>query len=125
MARTKKASISTEDRKVIGSLLRGLRRSSGYRSVEAAATTAGCPASRQTIYQYERGGLTPSLAQFLELTEFFVLTAPAGGEGAKAEPDLRALGVAAVVRVLELPAYHVAPARALMAQMQPGNGRAR
>ena len=26
-----------------------------------------CPASRQTIYQYERGGLTPSLAQFLDL----------------------------------------------------------
>lgn len=125
MARTKKAPISVEDRTVIGSPLRDLRRSSGYRSVEAAAATARCPASRQTIYQYERGGLTPSLAQFLDLTEFFVLTAPAGGDGAKAESDLRALGVAAVARVLELPAYHVATARGLIARMQPGNGRAR
>ena len=120
MARTKRPPITAADRKVIGSLLRELRRGAGYRSVDAAAATAGCPASRQTIYQYERGGLTPSLAQFLELTEFFVLDARRDGPDAKPEADHRAFGVAAVARVLELPAYHVAAARELIARMQPG-----
>ena len=103
----------------MGAMLRDLRRGSGYRSVEAAADTAGCPASRQTIYQYERGALTPSLAQFLEIVEFYVLLAPGDGDDAKADGDLRAAGVAAVARALELPAYHVSAARDLMARMQP------
>jgi DNA-binding XRE family transcriptional regulator len=120
MARTKLPPIASADRKVVGGLLRDLRRGAGYRSVDAAARTRGCPASRQTIYQYERGALTPSLAQFLELTEFYVLVAPVRGNGAKPEPDLRAAGVAAVARVLELPAYQVTAARDLMARMQPG-----
>ena len=120
MARTKQPPIAEAERRVIGGLLRDLRRGAGYRSVEAASVRAGCPASRQTIYQYERGGLTPSLAQFLSLAEFYVLRSPASGDHAKPEDDLRALGVAAVARVLELPAYHVAPARDLMARMQPG-----
>ena len=55
----------------------------------------GAPSSRQTIYAYERGGLTPSLAQFLDLVEFYVLRAP-HPDGAKADEDLRAQGVAAV-----------------------------
>ncbi|HEY8018551.1 MAG TPA: helix-turn-helix transcriptional regulator [Actinomycetota bacterium] len=124
MARTKGPTISAEDRRVVGGLLRDLRRGAGFRSVDAAAETTGCPASRQTIYQYERGGLTPSLAQFLDLTEFYVLVAP-HGDGAKPEDDLRVRGVAAVTRVLELPAYHVVEARELIARMQPPTDRTR
>ena len=55
VARTKQPPISAEDRRVVGALLRDLRRAAGYRSVEAAAGDEGRPASRQTIYQYERG----------------------------------------------------------------------
>jgi transcriptional regulator with XRE-family HTH domain len=118
MARTRRPPIDQDDRLVIGGLLRDLRRAAGYRSVELAAGTNGCPASRQTIYQYERGAMTPSLAQFLELVRFFVLAAPRGDES-KPDADLRAQGVAAVARVLELPAYHVVAARELIASMQP------
>lgn len=118
MARTKRPPVSAEDRRIIGTLLRGLRRAAGYRSVDTAALTRGCPASRQTIYSYERGGLTPSLPQFLELVEFYVLVAPRGPE-AKADGDLRAQGVAAVARALEVPGYHVVAARDLMARLQP------
>jgi transcriptional regulator with XRE-family HTH domain len=118
MARTRKAPISSSDRKVVGGLLRDLRRAAGFRSVESAAGTRGSPASRQTIYQYERGAMTPSLPQFLELVEFYVLDAPREN-GAKPETDLRAMGVAAVTRVLELPAYHVVAARDLVGRMQP------
>ena len=75
-----------------------IRRAAGYPSVEGAASVAGCPAARQTIYGYERGGFTPSLAQFLELVEFYVLRAPIRGDGAKADEDLRAQGVAAVTQ---------------------------
>jgi hypothetical protein len=121
MARTRKPPIERDDRQVIGRLLRDLRRAAGYRSVETAAGTRGCPASRQTIYQYERGAMTPSLAQFLALVRFYVLAGPAG-DGAKPEADLRAQGVAAVARALELPAYHVVEARELMAAMQPEAG---
>jgi transcriptional regulator with XRE-family HTH domain len=124
MARTKRQPITKDDRAVIGSVLRDLRRAAGYRSVESAAETKGCPASRQTIYQYERGAMSPSLAQFLELVAFFVLEAPPGPD-AKAEPDLRAQGVAAVTRALDLGAYHVVAARALIARMQPVPGGAR
>jgi DNA-binding XRE family transcriptional regulator len=119
MARTRKPPIHEDDRQVIGGLLRDVRRAAGYRSVELAASTAGCPASRQTIYQYERGAMTPSLAQFLELVRFFVLEGPRGPD-AKLDADLRAQGVAAVARALELPAYHVVSARELIAAMQPG-----
>lgn len=123
MARKKQMPVSIPDRKVIGGLLREIRRSAGYRSVESAAGTKGCPASRQTIYAYERGGLVPSLPQFLELVEFFVLTAPmTGSPGAKPDADLRAHGVAAIMRALALPAYHVTEAMDLVARMQPRNG---
>ena len=108
---------------MIGGLLREIRRAAGYRSVEVAAATKGCPASRQTIYAYERGGLVPSLPQFLELVEFFVLEAPMpDAPGAKPGSDLRALGVAAVTRALTLPAYHVRQAADLVARMQPDLG---
>jgi transcriptional regulator with XRE-family HTH domain len=122
MARKKHPPIASEDRRVVGALLRDLRRGAGFRSVEAAAGTAGCPASRPTIYAYERGGLTPSLAQFLELAEFFVLKAQPGPD-ARPPAHQRAAGVAAVAKALELPAYHVAAAHELMARMQPNLGR--
>lgn len=123
MARKKGSPVSVGDRRVIGGLLRDLRRAAGYRSVESAAATKDCPASRQTIYAYERGGLVPSLAQFLELVEFFVLEAPLPqAPGAKLESDLRAHGVAAITRALTLPAYHVTEARDLIARMQPDGG---
>ncbi len=118
MARKKTPPISRDDREVVGRLLRDLRRAAGYRSVEAASDVGGCPASRQTIYAYERGGLTPNLPQFLDLVEFYVLRAPAR-DGAKAEEDLRAQGVAAVTRALGLRAYHVADAWSLVGRMQP------
>jgi DNA-binding XRE family transcriptional regulator len=118
MARTKKPPISPQDKAVVGGLLRELRRAAGYRSVEAAAGVETSPASRQTIYSYERGSLTPSLHQFLELVEFYVLHAP-HPQGAKPDADLRALGVAAVTHALTLPAYHMVDAMRLIAQMRP------
>jgi hypothetical protein len=118
MARTKRPPISTKDRAVVGSLLREVRRAAGFRSVEVAARTPGCPAARQTIYAYERGGLTPSLPQFLELIQFYVLDASPGGD-ARSETDLRALGTAAVARALQLRAYHVVDAWDLIGRMGP------
>ena len=124
MARTKRSPVSVHDRTVIGGLLRDIRRGAGYRSVESAATTKGCPASRQTIYAYERGSLVPSLSQFLELVEFFVLEASMpDAPGAKPGTDLRAHGVAAVTRALTLPAYHVTQAMELVARMQPDGSK--
>jgi hypothetical protein len=116
MARKKLPPVSDHDRHVIGGLLRDLRRFAGYRSVETASNTAACPASRQSIYTYERGEQLPSLRQFLELVEFYVLEAPA--KAARPAVDLRAHGVAAVVRAVELPAYHLTHARDLIARMQ-------
>ena len=120
MARKKHPPVSTQDKQVIGGLLRDLRRAAGYRSVEAASGHDASPAARQTIYAYERGGLVPSLPQFLELVEFYVLEPTDGREPAKAPDDLRAQGVAAVTRALSLPAYHVTEAMDLVARMQPG-----
>jgi transcriptional regulator with XRE-family HTH domain len=96
----------TKEAPIIGALLRGLRRAAGYRAVQDAASASGFPAARQTIYAYERGGLTPSLQQFLDLVEFYALH-PGAADHAKAEEDRRAQGVAAVTRALTLPAYHV------------------
>ena len=124
MARKRQAAVSAEDKAAIGALLREARRAAGYRSSEAAAAAPACPASRQTIYSYERGGLVPSLAQFLELIEFYVLgPAPSPATGRKLDPDLGALGVAAVTRALTLPAYHVTKAHELIARMQPDLAR--
>jgi len=118
MARKKQTPISVEDREIVGALLRELRRLAGFRSVEAAASTPGCPAARQTIYTYERGELTPSLAQFLELVGFYVLGRDGKGP-AGASDELRVRGVAAVTRALQLDAYHVAEAWDLVGRMQP------
>jgi transcriptional regulator with XRE-family HTH domain len=103
---------------MVGAMLRGLRRAAGYRAVQDAASAGGFPAARQTIYAYERGGLTPSLQQFLELVEFYALH-PRRGDGAKPEEDLRAQAVAAVSRALTLRAYHVKQAHELIEHLQP------
>jgi transcriptional regulator with XRE-family HTH domain len=118
MARKKLQPVTREDAHAIGALLRSLRRAAGYRAVQDAAAATGFPAARQTIYAYERGGLTPSLQQFLELTEFYALH-PAKGDGTKSEDDLRAQAVAAVTRALTLHAYHVKQAHELMERLQP------
>ncbi len=118
MARKKLARVAEEDARTIGALLRSLRRAAGYRAVADAAEVPGCPAARQTIYAYERGGLTPSLQQFLDLVEFYA-THPVASDGAKAEEDLRAQSVAAVARALALPAYHVKRAQELIERLQP------
>lgn len=118
MARKKLTPVTREDARTIGALLRGLRRSSGYRAVQEASLANGFPAARQTIYAYERGGLTPSLQQFLELVEFYALH-PTQADGAKSEEDLRAQAVAAVSRALTLPAYHVKEAQQLIERLQP------
>lgn len=96
-------------------MLREMRKAAGYRSVESAAALGSCPVSRQTIYAYERGGLTPSLPQLLELVEFYALEAPTPDS----RPELRVLGVAAVTRALSLPAYHVKEAWELISRLQP------
>ncbi len=119
MARKKQFPASVEDKELIGAMLRGLRRAAGFRSVELAAARGDCPAAMATIYSYERGDLTPSLAQFLELVQFYVLGGGPRLEGAKSEADLRADGVVAVTRALRLPAYHVVDAQDLVDRMQP------
>jgi hypothetical protein len=123
VARKKQPPISAEDKQLIGALLRGLRRAAGFRSVDMAAAREDCPAAMATIYSYERGDLSPSLVQFLELVEFYVLGGPPRPKGAKPDADLRAAGVAAVTRALTLGAYHVVDAHELVARMQPDPGR--
>ncbi|HZD78526.1 MAG TPA: hypothetical protein VE646_00585 [Actinomycetota bacterium] len=118
MARKKQTPITEEDARTVGALLRGLRRSAGFRAVQDAAGAQGCPAARQTIYAYERGALTPSLKQFLELVEFYALGDHAT-EPAKPSEDLRVQAVAAIHRALRLPAYQVVTAIDLIARLQP------
>jgi hypothetical protein len=118
VARKKLPPVTLQDARTVGAMLRGLRRASGYRAVQDAASANGFPAARQTIYAYERGGLTPSLQQFLELVEFYAFH-PVAADGAKSDEDLRAQAVAAVARALSLPAYHVKRAQELIERLQP------
>jgi hypothetical protein len=118
MARKRQTPVAEEDARTVGALLRGLRRAAGFRAVQDAADAPGCPAARQTIYAYERGALTPSLKQFLELVEFYGLKAHSG-RPAKPVEDLRTQAVAAIHRALQLPAYHVVTAMDLIARLQP------
>jgi hypothetical protein len=85
----------------------------GYRAVADAAAVEGCPAAQQTIYAYERGGLVPSLRQFMELVEFYALKT----EGAK--PEIRSLAVSAMVQALATPAYGLPAAYDLIARLHP------
>ena len=113
MPRKKQEPISTDVARQIGGLLRGLRRGAGYRAVRDAASRPGCPAAQQTIYAYERGGLVPSLKQFMELVEFYAIKT----EGASEE--VRYQGVAAMIAALSSTAYHLPEALDLINRLQP------
>jgi hypothetical protein len=113
--RKKHPPVDPEVARTIGGLLRGIRKAAGYRAVKDAAGTPGCPAARQTIYAYERGGLVPSLQQFLELVEFYALRSGEALDGDR----VRYMGVAAVHAALGSPAYHVREALALAERLQP------
>src|SRR5216110_1763207 len=110
--RKKQEPVHADVARTIGGLLRGLRRSAGYRAVKDAAAVPGCPAAQQTIYAYERGGLVPSLKQFMELVEFYALKT----EGTP--PDIRYQGVAAMIAALSSPAYHMPEAWDLISRLQ-------
>jgi hypothetical protein len=111
--RKKQEPVDPEEARMIGGLLRGLRRTSGYRAVKDAARIPGCPAAQQTIYAYERGGLVPSLTQFMELVEFYCL------QTESAPPEVRYQGVAAMMAALTTRAYHFPTALDLIARLQP------
>jgi hypothetical protein len=111
--------VDPETARTIGSLLRDLRRSAGYRAVHDAAARPECPAAQQTIYAYERGGLVPSLKQFMELVEFYALKTEDASE------QVRHQAVSAMVKALSLPAYHVTEAFRLMERLMPSPGRGR
>jgi hypothetical protein len=117
--RKKQEPVGADVARKIGGLLRGLRRTAGYRAVKDAAAIPGCPAAQQTIYAYERGGLVPSLKQFMELVEFYALLTP----GAPVETRYQA--VAAMIDALSSPAYHLPEARALIARLMPEPSRGR
>jgi hypothetical protein len=111
--RKKQEPVDTEVARTIGGLLRDLRRTAGYRAVRDAASVPGCPAAQQTIYAYERGGLVPSLKQFMELVDFYTL------QTEDAPPAARYQGVAAMVAALSSPAYHLPEAMDLINRLQP------
>src|SRR5919204_343451 len=113
MPRKKSEPVDQDTARTIGGLLRGLRRSAGFRAVRDAAAQPGCPAAQQTIYAYERGGLVPSLKQFMELVEFYALQT----EGAPR--DIRYQGVAALIAALSTPAYHIPEVLDLINRLQP------
>jgi len=113
MPRKKLDPVDPDTARTIGALLRDLRRSGGYRAVHDAAAHPDCPAAQQTIYAYERGGLVPSLKQFMDLVEFYALKSSGGGQ------DIRYQAVAALVSALSLPAYHVSEAFDLIRRLQP------
>jgi hypothetical protein len=113
MPRKKLDPIDPDTARTIGALLRDLRRTAGYRAVHDAAASTACPAAQQTIYAYERGGLVPSLKQFMDLVEFYALKSDGGG------PEVRYQAVAALVKALSLPAYHVSEAFDLIQRLQP------
>jgi hypothetical protein len=113
LPRKKQQPVSADVARHIGGLLRGLRRTAGYRAVRDAASRPGCPAAQQTIYAYERGGLVPSLKQFMELVEFYALHT----EGAP--PEIGYQAVAAMVAALSSPAYHLPEAVDLVNRLQP------
>jgi hypothetical protein len=111
--RKKQEPIEPEAARRVGGLLRGLRRAAGYRAVKDAARVPGCPAAQQTIYAYERGGLVPSLKQFMELVEFYALHDEDG------PPEIRYQAVAAMIAALSSPAYHLTEAVDLIGRLQP------
>lgn len=112
MPRKKSPPIDRDTANLIGGLLRRLRKSAGYRAVADAASAPGCPAAQQTIYAYERGGLVPSLRQFMELVEFYALKD-------ESRADVRTEAVAAMIQALASPAYGLPAAYDLIGRLQP------
>jgi transcriptional regulator with XRE-family HTH domain len=112
MPRKKQDPIDGQTARTIGGLLRDLRRAAGFRAVRDAAAVPGCPAAQQTIYAYERGGLVPSLKQFMELVEFYAL-------GRDVPVEARYQAVAAMMAALASPAYHFPEALRLIERLQP------
>jgi hypothetical protein len=117
--RKKQVRVDAEIARTIGGLLRDLRRTAGYRAVKDTAAKKACPAAQQTIYAYERGGLVPSLRQFMDLVEFYALKT----EGAP--PEARYEGVAAMVAALSSPAYQIPQMLDLIRRLQPEPARGR
>jgi hypothetical protein len=113
MPRKKLEPVDPQTARTIGAVLRDLRRSAGYRAVHDAAAHPSSPAAQQTIYAYERGGLVPSLKQFIDLVEFYGLKSEGAG------PEVRYQAVSALVLALSLPAYHVSEAFELIQRLQP------
>lgn len=113
MPRDKQPTIDLQAARRLGGVLRDLRRASGYRAVKDTASEPACPAAPQTIYAYERGGLVPSLGQFLDLVEFYGLATPGSS------PVLRSMSVAAIHAALTSPVYEVTRAVELMGRLQP------
>jgi len=111
LARKRQPPIDAETARTIGRLLRSLRKAAGFRAVRDAASRRECPAALQTIYAYERGGLVPSLKQFLDLVEFYSLNSPG------APPAIRHEAVAAIVTAVSLPAYHLTQAMGLIERL--------
>ena len=124
MPRKKSEPVDQDTARTIGGVLRGLRRAAGYRAVRDAAARPGGPAAQQTIYAYERGGLVPSLTQFMELVEFYA-TRHSDGLSDEDALAVRYQAVAAVTRALTMPAYHVTEALDLIHRLQPPPTRGR
>jgi hypothetical protein len=112
-SRTKADRVDPEVARALGGALRGVRKAAGYRAVQEVARAPGCPAAQQTIYAYERGGLVPSLRQFLDLVEFYALRTDGASE------EARYKGIAAVHAALTSPAYGMADALDLIRRLQP------
>jgi hypothetical protein len=112
-SRTKADRVDPEVARALGGALRGVRKAAGYRAVQEVARAPGCPAAQQTIYAYERGGLVPSLRQFLDLVEFYALRTDGASD------EARYKGIAAVHAALTSPAYSMADALDLIRRLQP------
>jgi hypothetical protein len=111
-ARSRSDRVDADLARALGGALRGVRRAAGYRAVQEVARTPGCPAAQQTIYAYERGGLVPSLRQFLDLIEFYAL---------RGDPpeEARLRGIAAIHTALASPAYGFTDALDMIRRLQP------
>ena len=125
MARKKLEPVDEATARAIGGLLRDLRRAAGYRAARDAASRPGCPAAQQTIYAYERGGLVPSLKQFMELVEFYATNPNDRAEPRVDVAKLRYQGVAALTKALTMRAYHFTEALDLIQRLQPTPPRGR
>jgi hypothetical protein len=115
-SRTKADRVGPDTARALGGALRDVRRAAGYRAVQEVVRAPGCPAAQQTIYAYERGGLVPSLRQFLDLIEFYALRGDPPEES-------RLRGIAAIHTALASPAYGFTDALQMIRRLQPATIR--